>query len=85
MLAKHGNTSNLLAHLRTNHPALHSLAKAGIERKGKKELVKLHLDSLTSLRNASRGGSDVCSVRTNRRKIEGAHSNFFIAKDSLPI
>ena len=35
--------------------------------------------------NASGVGSVACSVRTKRRKMEGAHidSNFLIAKDSL--
>ena len=39
-LAKHGNTSNLLACLLTNHPAVHSLVKVGMEGKGKQPACK---------------------------------------------
>ena len=35
VLAKHGNTLNLLVHIQMNHLALQSLAKAGIKGKGK--------------------------------------------------
>ena len=81
VLAKHGNTSNLLAHLRTNHPAVHSQAKAAMDAKGKLPARKATPVPSTSsqLTNPSKVDDDRPIVRAKRSKMEGAnrHSNIF--------
>ena len=86
---KHENISNLLTHLLMNHPTLHSLVKAGTEGKGKQPARKATYTCISNKQptNTAKVDSDVCSVQTKRRKMEGDHksSNLFIAMDSLPI
>ena len=88
VLAKHGNTSNLLAHLRTNHPALHSQVKAAKDTKGKHPAPKATPVPTTSSQLTLQ--ESITMVQAYERK--GAKwkeltdaVTYFIAKDSLPV
>ena len=82
------NTSNLLAHLLTNHPALHSLVKAGTEGKDKQPADKAtpgpSMSSQPMLQESM--GMRVAYERKGAKWKELTNAvTIFIAKDSLPI
>ena len=88
VLAKHGNTSNLLAHLRTNHPALHTQVKAAMDGKSKQpsrtatpapaaSSQPTLQETLTTAQAYERKGA-------KWKELTDAVT-YFITKDSLPI
>ena len=88
VIAKHGNTSNLLAHLRTNHPTLHTQAKAAMEGKGKQPARKATPAPPTSSQQTLQESITV-RVAYERKSAKWKELTdavtYFIAKDSLPI
>ena len=88
VLAKHGNTSNLLAHLRTNHPAVHSQAKAAMDAKGKLPARKATpVPSTSSQLTLQKSMTIAQSYERKGAKWKELTDTvtYFIAKDSLPI
>ena len=88
MLAKHGNTSNLLAHLRTNHPALHSQAKAAMDTKGKQPARKdTPVPTMSSQLTLQESITMVQAYKQKGAKWKELTDavTYFIAKDSLPV
>ena len=88
VLAKHGNTSNLLAHLQTNHPALHTQVKAAMDGKSKQpsrtatpapaaSSQPTLQETLTTAQAYERKGVKWKELTDT--------VTYFIAKDSLPI
>ena len=88
VIAKHGNTSNLLAHLGTNYPALHTQAKAAMEGKGKQPACKATPAPPTSSQPTLQE-SMVMRVAYERKSARWKELtdavSYFIAKDSLPV
>ena len=88
VIAKHGNTSNLLAHLQTNHPTLHTQAKAAMEGKGKQPARKATPAPPTSSQQTLQESMTV-RVAYERKSAKWKELTdavtYFIAKDSLPI
>ena len=88
VLAKHGNTSNLLAHLRTSHPALHSKAKAAMDAKGKQPARKATPAPTTSSQLTLQESITMAQAYERKgakwKELTDAVT-YFIAKDSLPV
>ena len=89
VITKHRNTSYLilLAHLRTNHPALHTQAKAAMEGSGKQPARKATPAPPTSsqpMLQESITMQVAYEWRSTKWKELTVAVTYFIAKDSLP-
>ena len=74
VLAKHGNTSNLLAHLKMSHPSIYAEAKSAMDTKGKRPAQ----DSVPVPAPAATQLTLVQSMTASQkeRKMEGAHCRY---------
>ena len=88
MITKHWNTSNVLAHLRTNHPALRTQVKVAMEEKGKQLACKATPAPPTSSQPTFQ---ELMVMRVAYEQISARWKEltdavtYFIAKDSLPV
>lgn len=86
--AKHGNTSNLIAHLWTNHPTVHSQLKAAMDAKGKQSSRNATpmptKSSQLSLQESITLGHVYERKGTKWKELTEAVT-YFIAKECLPI